>query len=280
MISPLGMLFRAAYLAPLFCITLSAFAEDGEVRPVFGAHHGYLDDVNEEKTKREMEMVMLPKPKDTRPPLDKVIFNEKLTKEFQAQYQYRFGTSQAEQTINTATRDGEFTYYNRPSITIQEYRTQQKKFGDYMNRRLTEYHVDAWAKNDPDFRPVYKMKDKISNLDVQVKKGYKMKWKYNFAGPSMEVVVENPYDIETKVQAMMNGVLSKPNEMIYSVGYKLTPRVKVETLYREVHTLQQLVISRRMTRHITLSLTGSNGELPTYPDVKQTMTLVGVAYSE
>lgn len=275
------MRFHVHCSAALFCIAAAATAEELEIRPVFGAHPGYLFNVAEEKNKRDIEMVMLPKPpQPVKKPLDKVIFNDKLTKEFQDQYRYRFGESQAEQTINNPGRDGEYTYYNRPSITIQEYRDQQHQFGNYMMRRLTEYHVDAYAKSDPDLRPVYQMKDKISNVDVKVKNGYKVKWKYNFAGPSMEASLENPYKVDLRVQAMMNGVISNPNEKIYTAGYNFTPRVRLELSYREVHTLQQFVLSRKMTKHITLSLTGSNGQLPTYPDIHQTVTLVGFGYSE
>lgn len=273
------MLFRAAYLAPLFCIT-TAFAEEPDVQPVFGAHPGYLFNVVEEKNKRDIEMVMLPKPKPAPKPLSKVIFNDQLTKEFQTQYQYRFGETQAEQAVNNPSRDGEYTYYNRQSISIDEYYHQQRQFGDYMTRRLFEYHFDNWAKTDPDFRPVYRAKDKFSNLNVQMKKGYKLKWKYNLSGPSMEVSVENPYDIETKVQAMMNGLISAPNEVIYNVGYNINPRVRVEFLHRQVQELWQLVLSRKLSKHITISLTGSSGQLPTYPDIYQNLALIGFGYSE
>lgn len=277
------MIFRAAYLAALFCITSPAWAtadEDGEVRSNFGAHHGYVSDVRDEKTKRDIEMVMLPQAKEEKKNLVKKIFNEKLTKEFQAQYQYRFGTTEVEQVINNPSRDGEYTFYNRQSIGIQEYQKQQQQFGNYMTRRLTEYHVDAWAKSDPDFRPIYQAKDKFSNLDVQMKKGYKFKWKYNFAGPSMEMKVENPYDIETKAQIMMNGVVSLPAETIYSLGYNLTPRLKVEALYREQRTLAQLILTRRLTRRLSVYVTGSQGQLPTVPDINQSLALLGFSYSE
>ena len=273
------MVSKPALIALLFSIA-SAHAADGEVRPVFGAHPGYLFNVVDEKTKRDVEMVMLEKPKEEKAPTKRVIFDEKLTKEFQAQYQYRFGQTSAEQTINNPGRDSEYTFYNRQSIGVLDYQDQQHKFGDYMMRRLTEYHFDNWAKNDPDFKPVYQMKDKLSNLDVKVKDGYKLKWKYNLSGPSMEANLENPYKVETRVQAMMNGVLSSPKELIYSLGYNLTTRVKVEALYREYQQLMQLVLSRRVTKHISVSLTGSSGQLPSDATIHQDLILVGFGYSE
>jgi len=273
------MLFRTAYLAPLFCIT-TAFADEAEVRPVFGAHPGYLFNVVEERNKRDIEMVMLPKPKPPPKPISKVIFNEKLTKEFQDQYRYRFGTTEAEEVINNPGRDSEYVYYNRPNITLQEYQYQQQQFGNYMVRRLTEYHFDNWAKSDPDFRPVYKAKDKYSNADVKVAGGYKIKWKYNFAGPSMEATVENPYDIEIRSQVIMGGIISTPHEVIHSVGYNLNPRWKIEALYRQYQQLSQLVLTRKLNKHVNLTLTGSSGQLPSDSTIWQNLALVGFSYHE
>ncbi len=249
--------------------------------PVFGSHPGYLFNVLEEKNKRDIEMVMLDKPKPERKPPGPVIVNEKLSREFQEQYRYRFGQTQAEQVINNPSRDAVFIYSNtQRSITFEEYRKYQNQFAEYMIRRLTEYHFDNWAKNDPAIRPVYLMKDKISNVNLQVKKGYKVKLKYNFAGPSFEVKVENPYDLDVGAQAMMSGIISKPRDIIFTLGYQLTDRVQAQTLYRTEQHLKQLVLSRRMTKRVWVSFTSSTGLVPGYTDISQTLTLVGLSWSE
>ena len=73
-------------------LSLHAMDYDEDARPeIFGAHHGYVSDVTDERSKRDVEMVMLEKRKDEKPPLAERIFNEKLSKEFVYQYQYRFG---------------------------------------------------------------------------------------------------------------------------------------------------------------------------------------------
>jgi hypothetical protein len=273
------MVFRTAPCV-FFILSSVAFAGTKETRPVFGAHPGYLFNVVEEKDRREVEMVMLDRPKENKKPLSEVIFDEKLSKEFQDQYRYRFGETQAEQVINNPGRSDEYTYYNRNNLTAVEYQKYQRQFGDYMMRRLVEYHFDNWAKKSPEFRPVYQMKDRISNLDVQVKKGYKVKWRYNFAGPSMNVDVENPYDIETRVQIMMNGVISAPKDIIFTLGYQATPRIKLESLYKQYEQLVQFVVSRKMTTHVNMSLTGSSGQVPDLPEFHQDLVLVGLSWNE
>jgi hypothetical protein len=274
------MVLRVLLAALFFCGSW-AFADDGdEPHPVFGSHPGYLFNVGEEKTKRDVEMVMLDKPKPSPDSKKKrVLVDEKLTKEFQAQYQYRFGTTAAEQVINNPARDSEYTYYSNHSVTTEQYQSYQRQFGNYMIRRLAEYHIDNWFRNDPDLKPIYQMKDKLSNLNVQMKKGYKLKFKYSLSGPSFDVTLDNPYDIETRLQILMSGLLT-PHEEILSLGYHLSPRLKIEALYRQYQQLTQLVLSRQMTKHTSVSITGSTGQLPTDPNIHQDLALIGFGWSE
>lgn len=254
--------------------------EDAPAPAVYGAHHGYLFEVKEERNKRDLEMVMLERPKDNTKKLQEVIFNEKLSKEFQQQYEYRFGKSQAEQVLNTIGRSDDYNYYTGRNVTVQEYQKYQQQFAEYMGRRLTEYHIDNWAKNDPDFRPVYEFKDRVSNVNVAVRKGYKFKWKYNFAGPNMELRLENPYDIEAKLRYEMTGIVSSPTEVIYTLGYQLTRKVYLTGLYRQEDGLYQLVASRPLTKHLSTSLTGSMDTKEAGPTVKQNLVLVGLSWSD
>lgn len=275
---------QAVVLAFLLISSLfsgAVFAADAEDKPaVYGAHYGYLFEIKEERDKRDIEMVMLPQPKPASKPLDEVIFNEKLSKEFQQQYQYRFGQSQAEQVFNTVARSDDYNFYTGQTVTVREYQTYQQQFAEYMGRRLTEYHIDNWVKNDPDLRPVYEFKDKVSNLNVTVKKGYKVKWKYNFAGPNMEVKLENPYDVEVKVRMEMTGIVSAATEIIYNLGYDLTQKMRLEAVHRQMDGLYQLVASRRLTNHLSTSLTASTDTKDAGPTVKQDLILLGFSWSE
>jgi len=275
-----GML-KTLLLTSLLAGSLALHAmEDDEDRPkVFGEHHGYVFDVVDERSKRDIEMVMLERQKESPPPLTERIFNEKLSKEFQSQYQYRFGQTTTEQALNNPSRSDGYTYYTGETLTIQRYQEEQRHFATYMGRRLTEFHVDNYAKNDPDLKPVYEMKDKISNVNVNVQK-FKFKWKYNFAGPNMDVSIENPYGIEFRARAEMTGVVSSPNEMIYTLGYQLTPRIRVKALHNTWDGLTQLITTRQMTKSISCSLTGSQDTKPQGRAVQQDLILVGLAWSD
>jgi hypothetical protein len=257
-------------------------AEPGNLLPVYGAKPGYLFDVADEKNKRDLEMVMLePPPKEK--PLGDVIFDQRLSKEFQTQYEYRFGRTAAIQVINSPGRFDEYTYFTGENIGIEEYRKYQRQFAEYMGRRLTEHHVDQWAKKDPDFRAVYEFKDKISNLNVEVKKGYKMRWRYAFSGNYMDFRLENPYDIDTKVTLQMNPAgfgPSKPEETQFELGYQLTKRVRTSALYRQIDGFYQLVFTRQLTRSISTSLTASTDQSTAGPSVHQNLILLGLGWQD
>lgn len=276
----LGMRNSGPQLAAFVFIAmpLSVFAQALKP-PVFGAHYGYTADVKEERDRREIEMVLLDTPPE--PPAPKqVLVNEKLSKEFQDQYRYRFGQTQTEQVLNSPSRDESYTYFTGENLTIKEYIKYQRQFAEYMGRRLTEYHVDNWAQHDPQFRPVYQLKDRVGHFDLAVRKDYNFKWKYNFAGPNMEVTVENPYKVDFKIRMEMSGIISKPNEFIYTAGYAVNPRITVSGIYKQTDGLYQLVVSRRMNRHIITSITGSLDTLPAGPTVQQNLLLVGFSWSE
>lgn len=258
---------------------ITSHADDGLGGQPFGAHHGYVADVREEKNKRDIELVMLEKPKDPPKSLGSQIVNEKLTREFQIQYENRFGQTQAEQVINSPGQFDEYTYFNERNVTLQQYQVYQRQFAEYMSRRLTEYHVDNWAKNDPEVRTIYAYKDKVSNLNMQVSKGYRIKWKYNFAGPNMDVKVENPYDVEARVRVEMNGIASAPEEVIYNLGYQVTPRVWTGFMHKSVDGIYQLVCSRRMTKTFSTSITGSTDTRREGPTVQQDLVLLGFSWT-
>lgn len=257
---------------------LSALADDSR-EEVYGEHYGYLFEVQEERNKRDLEMVMLEQPKPPPKPLQEKIFDEKLSKEFQQQYQYRFGQSQAEQVLNSVTRSDGYTYYSGQNVTVAQYQLYQQQFAEYMGRRLVEYHVDNWVRNDPQLRPVYELKEKVSNVNVPLRKGYKFKWKYNFAGPNMEFKLENPYDVDVRMRYEMVGVVSTPTEVIYSLGYQLTRKVYMSLYHTQEDGVYQITFSRPLTRQWSTSITYSTDTNNSGATVNQELILLGFSWS-
>lgn len=257
-------------------------ARADEVTPpsVYGERPGYTSDVDYEKNSRSHEMVMLNPPKDPDRPLTEIIFDEKLSKEFQQQYAYKFGVTQAEQVINAPGRYDEYTYNTGKNATISDVRAGQQKFGEYMMRRLTEYHFDNYMKHDRSLRKVYEIKDRVSNLNVKTKSGWKVKWKYNLSGPTADITVSNPYDVEMQIRVQMSGLVSSPSEVIYRMGYVLSPRYSLSALIKQMDGIYQLVLTRKLTAHLSTSLTGSIDTKPFGPTIQQNLALVGLSWSE
>ena len=271
------MRFESLLLGILLLANTAHAREDAH--PYYGQHHGYTFAVKEEKDRHDVEMVMLDPP----PPLKEkptVIVNEKLSREFQQQYEYRFGRTKTEQVLNSPSREDSYTYFTGENLTITDYMRYQRQFAEYMGRRLTEYHVDNFVKTDPTLRPVYELKDRVGRLDVTVKKGYNVRWRYNFAGPSMDVTIENPYDIDFRLRMEMGGIVSSPNEYIWTASYPLTTRVTVSALHKQTDGLSQIVFARKINSHVSTTLTGSIDALPAGPTVQQNLILVGLTWSE
>jgi hypothetical protein len=78
----------------------------------------------------------------------------------------------------------------------------------------------------------------------------------------------------------MTGVISSPNEMIFTLGYQLTPRVRVSALHNTWDGLTQLITTRQMTKSISCSLTASQDTKPQGRAVQQDLVLVGLAWSD
>ncbi|NJL24069.1 MAG: hypothetical protein HC902_02055 [Calothrix sp. SM1_5_4] len=78
-------------VAALLFLANPSWARPAEENPIYGAHYGYTFEVADEKNRRDLEMVLLKQPEEPRRPLNDVIFNPKLSREFQQQYEYRFG---------------------------------------------------------------------------------------------------------------------------------------------------------------------------------------------
>lgn len=280
------MAIRVVPFGIFLMLSLSFGAAHGESRntpQVYGGRPGYLFNVKEEKNKRDLEMVLIEKPKPYRAPLDQVIFDQRLTREFQQQYEYRFGVTQAQQVMNSPGRFDEYTYYNATNVSVQEYQKYQRNFAEYMGRRLTEHHVDQWAKKDPDIRPIYEFKDKISNINMEVRKGYKLHWRYSFSGNYMDFRLDNPYDIYTKLTLQMNQAgfgPSSPDEIVYEVSYPVSKRLRLSALHRQEDGLYQLVGSRQMTASLSTTVTASVDDRREGPTVQQNLFLIGLSWND
>ena len=78
----------------------------------------------------------------------------------------------------------------------------------------------------------------------------------------------------------MTGIISSAKEMIYTLGYQITQKIRLTALHRQVDGLYQLVGSRPLSKRLSTSLTVSTDTKDAGPAVKQDLVLVGFSWSE
>lgn len=243
---------------------------------------GYLDSVTEERNERVVEMLIVPKPTAV-PSLRDRIFDDRLTKEFQSQYELKFGQTEAQRNINSPGRFDEYEYSTGKFVSIEEDHENRKKFGEFMFRRLSEHHVDLYARSNPDVRPVYELKERLANVNVQVKKGYKIRMRYSYSGNYATFRVENPYEVETNVTLQMNPSGFGPSEVeetIYNLGYPITKEVKISSQYAVSDGIVSLITTKKLSETTTTSLTGSTYTHDGGTSIRQDLLLLGITWNQ
>ncbi len=237
---------------------------------MIGAKAGYLESVTAERTERTTEMVFLQKPPP--PPGSKPFVSDKLNREFELQYELKFGRTNEERNFLPSR----YEQYSSGGIfvTYQEDQNRKRNFGNYVIRRVSEYHADNYFKGNENLRTVYEAKDKLSNVDVKVKGGYKAKFNYSISGNYLDLNVENPYKIETRVRMAFG------DQQIYSLGYQFTPTIKSSFEYQDWDGIVRLVTSKRLNNHFTTSITTSKDNHVRGAAQQQDLYLFGVTWNE
>lgn len=247
LVRTLSISLRALILILVTVTGKSLFAAELDAYP------GYLSDVTNERYQVAEEVVILPPQDDGTNTLSDKIFTEKITKEFQEKYEQKFGQTGAEQIFSMPTRFLEVEIKPGQYRTAEEEADEQKKFGSYMAKRLIEVHVDNYMKNNPAARPVYELKEKMSNLNVQVKPGYKAKFKYSLSSNDLDLSVENPMNISNKISYNMGS-----GDPILYLGYPISKKINLLSNYHLESNEYSLSGVRKLNAQWSTSLTGSN----------------------
>lgn len=227
---------------------------------VVGEHWGYLPTIAEERNLRVVEMVLIDDPTRKATPLNEIIFDEELSKEFRLRYEMQFGRTEVEQNLNAPNQYQTYEYATGVRVTPEEDVEKKQAYGDYMIRRLAEHHVDQYAKSSPNLRPVYELKERVSNVNLEVRKGYKVKLHYSLSGNYVDVKVDNPYEVATQITLQMNEESFGPtsvSETIVSVGYPVTKSISVGSYYTVNAGAFSLAGYKVLKDNLSTSITGS-----------------------
>jgi hypothetical protein len=206
--------------------SLSAFARD--YRP----HEGYVESTLAERGAQSSDLQLISELPSDGLSLRDQIFNAQLTHEFQEKYNDKFGRTDAEHIFRSPNRT---SYYNDVWFrgSPEEYSEQRRQFGDYMLKRLGEWHLDNYMKTNPSARGIYELKEKVSSMNVKVQ-SFQFDMRYEIAGNTADLVVKNPYVRTAKVRLQMNPGAFGPStvdETIVTLGTNLSRTVSFETFY-------------------------------------------------
>lgn len=246
-------------------------------------HPGYIFNVDEERYTRNVEINLVPLPPEPEPTAEWEIFDEELTREFKLRYEERFGRSDAERNLVSPGRLDQYEYQTGVSVSVEEDQRRKRVFGEFMMKRLTEHHLDQYAKSKPAFKKVYEIKEKISNATVEVKKGYKVRLRYSFSGNYLLFRVENPYDIRTAVTMEMDPSQFGPSEVqetIVSLGYPVAPTVDLRSDFRVNSGDYSLVATKRLNATLSTSLTAASYSAQVDRPESEDLILLGLTWNQ
>ncbi len=239
-------------------------------------NHGYTDDVRSEREQVIRDLVWVGRPGDGAILRDR-IFNQALSKEFRERYEQRFGQTEVERAVLAPNR---LSYYNDVygmKGTPQELLDERRKFGEFMVRRLAEWHVENYAKNDPKVRPVWEAKEKISNLKVEVA-SFRLDAQYSIAGNTLDIKMVNPW-VQSKITLIMNPDQFGPGEVdetLLSIVKPISQKYTVEGRWRVTDGIVSLIQYRSLGRHWNGSLTTSAAVKDGGTAPRETLWLAGV----
>ncbi len=280
----------ALALAVNVLTTLSFFEARAELRPtvvpdIESAHPldhapGYLDSVTKEKEVPKDIVIHLPPSAKHKPvPISDRIFNQRLSTEFVQRYEQVFGRTTAERTY--VLQNNPFEYQSSVTgfqMTAVQTNQQQRAYGEYVFRRLAEFHVDNYFRTDPEMKTVYEVKEKISKGEVAVAPGFSVTGQYNFGGNFIDLILKNPY-LDSSVRLDVGGSAgTTAGEATVTLRKQITDTVGVESYYAVTDGVAKLITRKRWTSRFESSLLGSTYTKDSGYTVRETLGLAGFAF--
>lgn len=252
-----GKILKTLRCALFMAIAIGFVQEASALKRNYSPHTGYLAAIDRERDVEPRDIVPLQPPPPLGPTLSQRIFNDKLVREFRDRYEERFGRTEAEQIYNSPNR---FSYFNDLygfKGTFQEMNEEKRRFGDFVVRRLLEYHIDEYAKNEPKVRPVWEAKERLKEIHVEVA-SFRFDAQYSIAGNVLDLKVRNPYASLARVRIHMDAGRIGPapvHEVTYSIGREITRTVYAEAHYDSYDGLLSFIQRKGIWPNLGVSFT-------------------------
>jgi hypothetical protein len=104
-------------------------------------------------------------------------------------------------------------------------------FGEFMVKRLTEFHTEKYLREEPALRPIVETKEKLENVEIKVAPSYTVKLKYSLVGNYLQGAILNPI-LDSRIIWAMDERQFGPTEVqstkVY-LGKRITPKNYIET---------------------------------------------------
>lgn len=240
---------------------------------------GYVTNVQAEREDSSEDLVWIQKPSEGQILRDR-IFNQTLSREFRERYEQRFGQTEIERVFLAPNRTSYYNDVYGVKGTPQEISDERRKFGEFMVRRLAEWHVENYAKTDPSVRVVWEAKEKISNYKLEVA-SFRIDAQYSIAGNIMDIKIVNPW-AQSKISLLMNPDQFGPgpiDEALLSIFKPVSSQYAVEARWRVTDGVVSLIQYKPIARVWSGSLTTSAAIHGAGRSARETLWLVGMGRS-
>ncbi len=261
------------FLISLFFSALSAAGNSFE--------NGYISDVQAEKEERFYEIFLFSIPPVKSTNLKDIIFNRELSTEFKEKYREKFGQLDSESIVYQPTKFSILDENRGAILSVEQTNNKRKEFAEFMIKRLVEWHLDNYIKKDPTMRPVYELKEKLSNVEVQVTKETKVNIRYSLSDNSADVIVDNPY-VDSKLSLEMNPRQFGPGpiqEQKMVIEKQLDKRHRINTWATQTDGICSIEFIRLFRGHWSTNLASTAAYKGGGTSSRETKYLVGFSHA-
>ena len=239
----------------------------------------YLSDLTKEHDESYQEIFLFSEPAPSSTELSRLIFSPELTREFRLKYVEQFGTVDADALAYRDPKYAEMNDDNRASPTADQASINARQtFGEYMMKRLLDWHLDNYMKSNSNLRQVYEAKDKISHAQVQINPQSKFEMQYSIAGNFVDFSFLNPA-MDAKVTMFMDpGVFGPANniENKLLIGRQLDLKTRVNVSATSNDGIATLEIVRHLRGNLSTNIIGSTWFQAAGISPRETRSAVGL----